>query len=215
MYKCIFMNDINTVFCWREVVLFLNAKELSCWTMGYINCCGRSCSSSHKMHLINMSASECEAGDFCMILQSSLSSLLAHLAGLSTNSQICLSVKSWKPGSTSSFYKYSLYLRRVVRGTSVHVSAVKSAPLKSTVFKIFWVDTRTSFSITSFLNSLCLYCRLMFPWSIDWIKFVTFEEQAMEDDAVVIMHSLEQHTQVYGKYCENSMGTVTFQLVPP
>lgn len=112
--------------------------------------------------------------------------LLAHPSGLWTNSQICLSVKSWKPGSTSSFYKYSLYLCRVVRGTSVHVSAVKPAPLKSTVFKTFWVDTWTSFSITSFLNSLRLYCCIMFPWSVGWIKFITFEEQAMEDDTVVI-----------------------------
>ena len=27
------------------------------------------------------------------------------------------------------------------------------------------------------------------------------------------MHSLEQHTQVYGEYRENSMGIMTFQLV--
>ena len=28
------------------------------------------------------------------------------------------------------------------------------------------------------------------------------------------MHFLERRTQVYGKYRENSMGIVTFQLVP-
>lgn len=97
------MNDINIVFCWREVVLFLNAKELSWWSMGYINCCGLSCYSSHKMHSINMSASsECEAGDFCMILQSSLSSLLHHPAGSSiwalnklTNLFVSEKLKTW------------------------------------------------------------------------------------------------------------------------